>query len=115
MKKLIIASVITFASISVFAKEQCSNADILNKSAVGVAAGAAAALLIPGIGPVLTIGGLAGSVTAAANVGVCAYKEGQKELQRAEMIEQFVSKIPGYEPEPQTYSEDLRRRFLKLF
>lgn len=79
MKKVIIAVSIAISSISAFADDLCKPNEMLKNGSVGTAIGAAAALVIPGAGPVIATGIMVGTITTTANVAVCAYDDYQKE------------------------------------
>jgi len=78
MKKLIATTVIVFSAFSASASDECESSTMLQRGAIGAAIGSGAALIIPGFGPVIATGIVAGSFVTTTNVAVCAYKESQE-------------------------------------
>jgi len=76
MKKFLIAVSLSLAAVSSFAQESfCKPKEVLKVGTYGALAGAAAALLIPGAGPVIATGILTGAIATTSNVAVCAFDE----------------------------------------
>jgi len=76
MKKFLIAVSLSLAAVSSFAQESfCKPKEVLKVGTYGALAGAAAALLIPGAGPVIATGIVTGTLATTTNVAVCAFDE----------------------------------------
>ena len=86
MKKLIATFVIVFSVFSnafaIEVEQVCGNSNMLKHGGIAAVAGAGAALIIPGVGPVIATSILAGSVTTTANVAFCAYEDKIQEENR---------------------------------
>lgn len=95
MKKFVITSLFVIASSSVFATERCSTDKLVKDTAIGATVGGLAALVIPGVGPVLATSIVSGSAVAVVNNGTCAYEESKSSKN--------------------TYSEDVKEAILNLF
>lgn len=83
MKKFIATIVLSISALASYGNETCKHSNILNATAVAAGTGAAVALLIPGVGPVVSTALFMGGATSTMGVAVCAYNE--KDVRNAEI------------------------------
>lgn len=83
MKKILVSSAFAMFMVSTANANQCEHSTMLKVGGIGAAVGAAAALVIPGVGPVISTGILAGTSATTVNVAACAYDKHERKQNNA--------------------------------